>query len=515
MRSSDFLFQLIKSLTKGERRNFKLFARLQEGDKQYIRLFEAIDAQNEYDEKELLEHFKDEKFTRQFSVAKNYLHNFILRTLHIFHKDSQTELQVLIHQIHILKGKNLFEQAYKHLRKAKLMAERHERFQELLSLLTTERELLFQMNRQNDFDVLMTDVQRLELETLKKSNNLVQYMHLIDKVYIILKKSHTARKDADVEIFKDILSNPLIQDEKLAVSVKARLVRLNILMDCYRFCGDYSECEKYATELVDLMEANRDILNDKRIRYVTELHQLAVYQVLNENAEMAIHTIKKLKNIVVESEEEKIRIYEKYYSFLLARAVNSGDFELGLDALEEIEAHFQFIDTKIRKSARLGIFFLAASFYLQHGRPSDALKWTNLLLNEPKSELRVDIQCMARIVNLIVHFELGNKDLLEYFIKSTTRFLSKKDHLLKFEKAIIHFLNQTLIVLNPAALDDHLHAFKNEMTQLMKDPFEQKAAMTFDILLWIESQLQKTSMASLIKGKLESDQKTAKAANQR
>ena len=119
MRSSDYLFRLIKALGKGDRRNFKLFAQLQDGDKQYIKLFDAIDKQVEYDEDRLLKQFEGEKFTNQFSVAKNYLYNYILKTLHIFRKDAKTELNALLHQVQILMSKNLFEQAQKLLRKSK------------------------------------------------------------------------------------------------------------------------------------------------------------------------------------------------------------------------------------------------------------------------------------------------------------------------------------------------------------------------------------------------------------
>ena len=131
MRSSDFLFRLIKSLSKGDRRNLKLFGRLQEGDKKYLQLFDAIDAQEEYDEDMLLEQFKGERFVNQFSVAKNYLYNYILKTLHVFHHDPHWDLSTLMHQAEILMSKNLFEQSQKVVRKARHMAERQERFQEI------------------------------------------------------------------------------------------------------------------------------------------------------------------------------------------------------------------------------------------------------------------------------------------------------------------------------------------------------------------------------------------------
>jgi len=55
-RSADTLFQLIKSLEKSEKRNFKLFVKRNSagGDLKFIQLFDALDKMKEYDEASLL-----------------------------------------------------------------------------------------------------------------------------------------------------------------------------------------------------------------------------------------------------------------------------------------------------------------------------------------------------------------------------------------------------------------------------------------------------------------------------
>ncbi len=55
-RSTDELFQLIKSLEKSEKRNFKLFINRSNGneDLKIVLLFDALDKMDEYDEKQLL-----------------------------------------------------------------------------------------------------------------------------------------------------------------------------------------------------------------------------------------------------------------------------------------------------------------------------------------------------------------------------------------------------------------------------------------------------------------------------
>ena len=55
-RSTDILFQLIKSLEKAEKRHFKLYIKRSSGkeDLKIVRLFDALDKLKDYDEKSLL-----------------------------------------------------------------------------------------------------------------------------------------------------------------------------------------------------------------------------------------------------------------------------------------------------------------------------------------------------------------------------------------------------------------------------------------------------------------------------
>ena len=71
-RSTDELFQLIRSLDKSEKRMFKLFLKRSDGteDLKVIRLFDALDKMDEYDEELLLKKNK--------SIKKQQLSNMTL-----------------------------------------------------------------------------------------------------------------------------------------------------------------------------------------------------------------------------------------------------------------------------------------------------------------------------------------------------------------------------------------------------------------------------------------------------
>src|SRR5688572_25646962 len=89
------LFLLIKSLSKSEKRYFKLFADNGKSDSNYLQLFEAIDKQEEFDEDAIRKKFKGKAFTAQLHVAKIYLSELILKSLRNFHANDSVNGQVL------------------------------------------------------------------------------------------------------------------------------------------------------------------------------------------------------------------------------------------------------------------------------------------------------------------------------------------------------------------------------------------------------------------------------------
>ena len=87
MKPSIELFNLITSLTKSEKRFFKLSSSLQSGDKNYLKIFDFIESQSYYDEAKLKEEFKAEIFVNHLPSEKNHLYKLILKSLRAFYSE--------------------------------------------------------------------------------------------------------------------------------------------------------------------------------------------------------------------------------------------------------------------------------------------------------------------------------------------------------------------------------------------------------------------------------------------
>ena len=139
--------------------------------------------------------------------------------------------------------------------------------------------------------------------------------------------------------------------------------------------------------------------------------------------------------------------------------------------------------------------------YFGSGDYKRALKYINLVLNNKETGLREDVYSFARLVNLLIHYELGNYDLLDYTIKSTKRSVAKNQKNYKFETVFLKDFKKLLKVKDADNLKQNFIGFKAELVEVMKDPFEQTANKYFNFIAWLESKIENSSFEKVVKSK--------------
>ena len=137
-RSADALFQLIKSLEKGEKRNFKLFVNRNSvsANLKVIQVFDAMDKMKHYDEAQLLKKNSSIK-KQQLSNIKAQLYKQILASLRLISDENNIDIQLHNQMAHarILYNKGLYLQCLKILDKMKETARIHHQLTNLQQVL--------------------------------------------------------------------------------------------------------------------------------------------------------------------------------------------------------------------------------------------------------------------------------------------------------------------------------------------------------------------------------------------
>jgi len=143
-RFTDTLYQLIHSLEKSEKRNFKLYIKRNSSkeDLKIVQLFDALDKLNEYDEKLLLKRLQGiEK--PQLSNLKIHLYKQILASLRLLKTAENIDLQLneQLDYARILYNKGLYLQSLKLLERAKEIAKAKYKFSYLTQVITLEKKI--------------------------------------------------------------------------------------------------------------------------------------------------------------------------------------------------------------------------------------------------------------------------------------------------------------------------------------------------------------------------------------
>ena len=501
MKPSPELFRLVKSLSKSEKRFFKLMSSLQTGDKNYIKLFDAIKKQDEYDEDEIKQVFAKEIFIKHLPSEKNHLYKLILKSLRLFYSENSISaiLAENIQSIEILYNKALYTECGKLIIKAKRIAAKHERFYYLFELIKWEKLLLEEEFQAGKFDHDLNQLVTEEHQVIKKLRNLAEYQILYSKINYVFRQGGYVRNDKEREIVQEIESHELIKGKNTALSTRASATCYYIKGLCSITANEVEDSFANFSKVVRIFEENPNLIQDIPKQYIKSLGNLFHYHIVSGDYQKLFELIEKMRSLEdlngFNRIDIKMRIFISTNYFELLAYERQGKFEEAIEMIAPIKSQLEVFGEKITKEDAVLFEHLFANIFFGAERYRDALRQLNDVLNDNETNLRQDIYSFSKLFNLIIHYELGNFDLLDYLVKSTERFYSKRkrgeDHGYEFEVTFIKSFKK-LVKPNKNA-SDTMEIF-NEMSQilstLLADENERIALEYFDYLSWVESKIE-------------------------
>lgn len=507
MKSSSELFQLIKSLNKSEKRYFKLHSSLHGSDKKYIRLFEAIEKQKEYDERRIIKIFENEKFIRQLPVIKNYLYGLILKKLESYHSCIDSDLYSYLHHIKILFEKGLYVSCERIMAKAISLAEKYERFPIMLELQEWKMKLIrvqsYLQKSRKEIDKIFQD----SYSIIRKYQNITEFSNFSSQLYMNYFEKGLTRDRKDLESYKFIINVPAFDDEKNALSFHAKLFYYNSHGLFSLVQQDYRNLYIFTLKYKKLFEENPHYIIEEPRAYINSLHNLIFCQSNLTKYDEMFRTIQEMRRFSekykIKSDALKCYITFSANTYELEAYINKGNFDKGINLIKEAGKVMNDVFWRnLNKRDELSWLFLTARSYLSSGEYLSANIYLNKILNKSIEGIRDDIQCFARILSLIVHFEMKKYDLLEYTVKSTCLFLNKRKRLYQVETIVLDFIKKQLPRIN--SQKELIKAFtrlRKNIEEIIKDPFEKKALEYFDFISWLESKIENRPFAEIIREK--------------
>jgi len=505
-RSSDALFQLIKSLEKSEKRNFKLYIKRNSAseDLKSIQLFDALDKMEEYDEALLLSRNKGIR-KQQLSNAKAHLYREILSSLRLIRQEENIDIQLheQLDYARILYNKGLYLQSLKTLDRIKENARAHNQETFLLQVLFFEKtieSLHITRSMQDRADQLAGEVDEVNdrLRLISRLSNLSLQLY---SWYI---RNGVARNEKDEKAVQEYFEKNMPADLSGYQGFYEKLYQYQSFCWYAFIRQDFLLYYRYTQKWVDLFEKEPFMLLIETSQYIKGMHNLlgAHFDLLND--QKFRETLKQFEDfsesdIVKNSVNNRIQTFVYLYISKLNQHFIDGTFTEGLSLVPYIEEKLNEYWIYLDRHRILVFYYKIACLYFGSGDYGATIDYLNKIINW-KVDLRTDLQCYSRLLHLIAHYELGNFDLLEYLIKSVYRFMAKMEGLSQVEEEIFRFLRKSF-KLSPGALRPEFGKLVEKLKKYEKSRFETRAFVYLDIISWLESKIKNVPVQDVIREK--------------
>ncbi len=505
MKPSTELFQLVKSLTKSEKRFFKLSSSLQSGSKNYLKIFNSIDKQKVYDENMIKEEFSKETFIKHFPSEKNHLYKLILKSLRAYHSDNTVSsvLKQEIKNIEILYTKALYKECNKFMKRAKKIAIDHEKFYYLYELLNWEKILLEEAYEEGEFTKDLDGLIEEEKDVIEKLRNLAAYHVLYSKINYVFRSGGYVRNERDKQVVLEISSHPLIKNKNTALSRRAATICYYIQGFCALANRDWKKCAEKFGKVRAIFEENPHIKKDLAKRYIKTVSNLIMCHIEmkeHKEAKKLIDSMRKMSELKgFDNMDIGVRIFKSTYLAEIRLYQRTGDYDHAIKLIEPIMEQIESMKGRINKEQEILFYYNIAYIYFGIGEHNKALFWINKVLNDNETNLRQDIYGYARLFNLIIHYELGNNELLEYIIKSTHRYLNKKGRAYEVETLMLSSLKKLAKTYDKTGAKKEFEKMKPQLKKILKSESEQVALEYFDFESWVNSKITEQNFAEAVK----------------
>jgi tetratricopeptide (TPR) repeat protein len=300
------------------------------------------------------------------------------------------------------------------------------------------------------------------------------------------------------------MRDPLLENEENAISLSAKNTYY-LIQSVYNSIKPKPDLDKvvaYTLKRKELMEKNSEWASMAMGSYLSIIHNLQVGYIgafkIKEFDAMteAFRQMPERFGNSITPKEQNLRLAYINDAFLV-RCFYTGEFEKGVAAIKGREAEWEEVQARISNEAVQTFYDNVRTLYFAVGDYKKAISWNNKILNN--SVRFPEIYLNSLVMNIIIHYDIGNYELVGSLVKSALRLFGKekKSHLV--EKLY-------LVCIQKNIKADHdekevkiaFSVFRKELVALKSkggtDPLDY-----FSSMAWVDSHLYKKKYVDVFK----------------
>lgn len=487
-------------MTTAEKRYFTQQHKLNGKQKQvlFYQLFVLIDKMKTYDEAQLLKKIPELKKS-QLSNVKGHLYQQLLKSLRSIHLQHNPDIEIreMVDFARVLYNKGFYRAALDQLERCKKKAQKT-RFQGLvIEILMFEKHIESQ-HITRSIRGKARDLSSESEHWSEKLSNTQELSNLTLRLYGEYLKRGYVRNEADYNYMKTNFQFP--KKESLLWSFYERLYWYQSHIWFHYITQNFRFCYKYAKQWVALFEEDYPEMIElntplylKGIHYLlNSLFQLWQYPKFMEVLQRLEGFQPKQSNINIDS---LLFLYK--YHHRINRCFLEGSMTEGIQFIPDLLKDIKLNTYHLDQHRILLFYYKIACIYYGAGQINQSIDYLNLIINKENQNFREDIQCFARLLNLMGHYDLGNDDLLPYQVKSLYRFLRKMKDVQKVQMAIMRFIRK-MPKIQPQEVKQEFINLKETLEAIKKEPYQLRPFLYLDIIAWLESKIEGIAFQEVI-----------------
>ncbi len=509
----DPLFLLIKSLSKAEKRNFRISNTwdTKESDPLFMQLFDAMDKAGHYDEDQIRRQVPGLK-KQQLSNLKANLYDHLLESMRALsrQKDMRIRIRQWVDYAQVLYNKGLYQQSLKLLNKAKLLATTHQEIELKMQVLEFEK-LIEARHITRSIENRAEQLSEESRACIRQLRSLSHLSNLALSLYGMYLKMGHVRNEKEAMMLRTFFKNNLPAEQPELTDALSEMtfyekVNLYQAYSWYAYIlQDFLLFYRYTQKWVDLFDSYPSQKKTDPSLYLKAMNNLLTAHFFNRNYSKFRSSLTQLENFWHTHEKHfnentKTLAFVHTYTAKINKHFLEGTFSEGTALVPDLMQRLQQHQIQIDQHRILVFYYKIACLYFGSGDNNTAIVFLNKIINLKIGNLRSDIQCFARILHLIAHYELKNYDLTEYLLKSVYHFLAKNKDLSAVVEEMLRFLKKFNHVgirgLRPAFIE-----LKERLELIAQNPYERRFFLYLDVISWLESKINRRPVQEVIREK--------------
>lgn len=501
MLKSESLIHLINNLTKQEKKEFSLYIS-NKPEKDYIFLFRLIDDKKVSDPEELKMSFLAAKPTSSFNTVVIYLFDLLIDILTRLRTEQDSYYLLFNELLHarVLYEKSMYQECFQVLKKVKEKAVYYENH---FALLVAQR---LELNYLLTLDFEDMDEQKLLNKQYKMNNTLKSIRQLNEQssLYELLKyrmiNRGASRSLEETQKLDDLVTSEIsivasAGVENFEIKKNHQLFQANYFITV----GDYKAAFNSFVELNKLFEENSHLWNNPPVYYLMTVEGMLESLRIMHNYEGMNYFIEKLTKLSSPSSSFQLNVTYVIFIYRLFSFIDAGDFDKAGIWIAEHQASLidKMLLLKEQQQAEMSLYI--ALIHLGNGEYRKARKRLSATIGRGHL-YSLPLFRTIRIVNVMIHYELGDVDYIQSEIRSIKREMSKnKGYNLKVESFLLKFLNYSFADTNRKRRAEIWESMAEEVHVLYADKYETQILRKFDFVAWVEAKIFEVPLSDILK----------------